>query len=103
MRYRDFAPTQTSTYKKRLRTVTLCVLDDAEWALLTKIREATGPSRIIGVRSLAPRFQGFSVEIVCKDINAAWELFANWHDHSIREVCQAAIQVEVQHSAAQTH
>lgn len=95
MRYRDIAPSQVSTYKKRLRTVTLYVLDDAEWALLTKIRKATAPSRVIAVRSLAPRFQGFSVEIVCKDVDAAWDLFGNWHDPSLREICQSAIQVEV--------
>ncbi|WP_201860145.1 hypothetical protein [Microvirga soli] len=93
MRYSDFAPTQTSTFKKRLRTVTLYVLDDAEWALLTKIRKATGPSRIIAVRSLAPRYQGFSVDVLCKDVDAAWELFANFHDHSFRKLCHDAAYV----------
>ena len=102
MRYRDFASSQETTYEERLRTATLYLLDQTEWAVLAKIREATGPSRIIAVRSLAPRFRGFSVDIMCKDVDAAWELFGNWHDRSIRKICQTAAEEENQ-GAARPH
>ena len=88
MRYRDFASNQEKSYEERLRTATLYLLHQAEWAVLTKIRKAMGPSRVIGVRSLAPRFRGFSVDILCEDVDSAWELFAKWHDHSVQKLCQ---------------
>lgn len=94
MRYRDLVPDQTTTYKERLRTATLYVLDDAEWAILANIQSAMKPSRIVGVRLLAPRFCGFSVDVLCSDIDAAWELFCRWHDHSVDKLSHTVEQAQ---------
>ncbi len=92
MRYRDFASNPETTHEEFLRTVSLYVLNQAEWALLTKIRESMGPSRIIEVRSLSPRFRGFSIDVLCEDIDSAWELLGKWQVYSVQKPRQAAVK-----------
>jgi hypothetical protein len=77
MRYRDFASDKPTTYKHRCNIATLHVLD-GEWAELKQIRQAHGPTRITAVRSLAPRFKGFSVEVMCRSEKSATDLLVAW-------------------------
>ena len=77
MRYRDFASDKPTTYKHRCNLATIHVLD-GEWAELKQVRQAHGPTRITAVRSLAPRFKGFSVDLVCSSPGAAIDLLVAW-------------------------
>ena len=77
MRYRDFASNQPTTREHRCNIATLHVLD-GEWAELKQVRQAHGPTRITAVRSLAPRFKGFSVDLVCSSRVSAIDLVVAW-------------------------
>ncbi len=77
MRYRDFASDQPTTYEHRCNIATLHVLDH-EWSELKKLRQTHGPTRITAVRSLAPRFKGFSVDLVCSSRVSAIDLVVAW-------------------------
>ena len=79
MRYPEIAqrPDRTPTQEDRLRTATLHVLD-GEWAELKQVRQAHGPTRITAVRSLAPRFKGFSVDVLCRNEEVATDLLVAW-------------------------
>ena len=77
MRYRDFASDKPTTYKHRCNIATLHVLD-GEWAELKQVRQAHGPTRITAVRSLAPRFKGFSVDVLCHNEKSAIDLVVAW-------------------------
>jgi hypothetical protein len=80
MRYRDFASDQPTTHEHRCNVATLYVLDH-EWSELKRIRQTNAPTRITAVRSLAPRFEGFSVDIVCSSPDAAIDLLVAWCWH----------------------
>lgn len=90
MRYRDFAADQPPAHKHRCNIATLNVMDH-EWSELKKIRQANGPTRIAAVRSLAPRFQGFSVEIECSDGDAAVDLLVAWCKPAALRQCSPRI------------
>ena len=77
MRYRDFASNKPITHEHRCYIATLHVLDD-ELAELKKLRQAMSPTRIVAVRSLAPRFSGFSVDLVCSSRVSAIDLVVAW-------------------------
>ena len=77
MRYRDFASDQPTTYEHRCNIATLHVLDH-EWSELKKLRQSTSPTRIVAVRSLAPRFKGFSVDVLCRNDKSATDLVVAW-------------------------
>jgi hypothetical protein len=77
MRYRDFAANRQTTHEHRCNIATLHVLAH-EWSDLRKIRQANGPTRIAAVRSLTPRFQGFSIDIVCSSRGSAIDLLVAW-------------------------
>src|ERR671913_87891 len=77
MRYRDFASDQPTTYEHRCNIATLHVLDH-EWSELKKLRQTMSPTRIVAVRSLAPRFKGFSVDLVCSSRVSAIDLLMAW-------------------------
>ncbi len=77
MRYRDFASDKPTTYKHRCNLATIHVLD-GEWAESKQVRQAHGPTRITAVRSLAPRFKGFSVDVLCGNEKMATDLAVAW-------------------------
>ncbi len=77
MRYRDFASDKSTTYNHHCNIATLHVLDH-EWSELKKLRQSTNPTRIVAVRSLAPRFKGFSVDVLCRNEDVATDLVVAW-------------------------
>lgn len=76
MRYFEIAE-RSAEQQRRMNTATVHVLDQ-EWSELAEIRRAHGPNRIIAVRPLAPRFEGFSVDVLCRDPGTAVDLVAHW-------------------------
>ena len=77
MRFREIASRDHKT-PDRLRTCTLYV-EAGRFPDLTACRLAHGrPTRIVAVRSLAPRFKGCSVDVLCDGPEAALGLLVAW-------------------------
>ena len=77
MRFREFVARDHET-PDRLRTCVLYIGKN-EFPNFTACRLAHGrPTRILAVRSLAPRFRGCSVDVLCDSVGAVMDLLIAW-------------------------
>ena len=77
MRFSEFA-THPQPEKVNLRTCTLYV-PAGQFPELTACRLAHGrPTRLVAVRSLAPRVTGCSVDVLCDSAEEAVDLLVAW-------------------------
>jgi hypothetical protein len=94
MRFPEFA-TQPPSAKDRLRTCTLYI-PKGRFPDLTACRLAHGrPTRIVGVRALAPAWGGCSIDLMCDTPEAALDLMVAWMDSGDRSRGAALDEKEI--------
>jgi hypothetical protein len=80
MRYAEFVAHPYYSDINRFEVCTLYVPEESGFADLNQVRIDHGdPTRILGVRSLEPRFRGYSVDVACGSPEEAVRLLLTWY------------------------